>query len=439
MSYFFKKIIFFWVSVAGILLSNILHAQVQDTIVPMQDVYFNNPDTVKTDTTATISSIGKGEGFEIDTIVEQEISPLDIAKDRGLYIKASDGKMQLRILGSVRFSAMYDMVEMPTKNTFNTFYIPTGEDNVKLPNYFNSVRHSRFGFEVTRKMKNTNVFVRLEADFNGPSGELRIRHAYGQMGNFLVGQTWSLFSNVSSLPPTVDGSGPTGSVTLRTPQIRYRGKSFRGFDWSVALEYSVPDLYLFVSDTTSLRTVQMIPDFTGRIDRNGKLGHIQLSVIATTITIIDNNNNLSNSFGFGGSLSGTIDFTDIHKLLYQVTWGRSIAHYIRTFNGTGQDAAFNPATNNFEGLFSYSGFLSYGFNWNKDISTHLSFGSANQVNKEFQFDYDYRNSISLSVDTFWRVIEGARIGLEYVYGQRWDKDGTTGAASRVWALFYYDF
>ncbi len=47
--------------------------------------------------------------------------------------------------------------------------------------------------------------------------------------------------------------------------------------------------------------------------------------------------------------------------------------------------------------------------------------------------------MSFSVDSFWRVIEGARIGLEYVYGQRWDKDGTTGIASRFWALFYYDF
>ncbi|NOR74676.1 MAG: hypothetical protein GQ525_05910, partial [Draconibacterium sp.] len=51
----------------------------------------------------------------------------------------------------------------------------------------------------------------------------------------------------------------------------------------------------------------------------------------------------------------------------------------------------------------------------------------------------FKNSFSFSVDTFWKIIEGARIGLEYVYGQRWDKDGTTGEASRIWALFYYDF
>ena len=417
-----KTIVYLFVFATFILLSNSVYSQEKE-----------EQDTIK-----EVSSIGTGEGFEIDTIVKQEASPLDISKDRGLVIKASDGKMQLRILGSVRFSTLYDMVEMPIKNTFNTYYIPTSGEK-KIPNYYNSLNQSRLGFEVTRKLENSKVFVRLETDFNGSNGQFRIRHAYGQIGNLLVGQTWSLFSNVSSMPPTVDGSGPTGSVTLRTPQIRYRGKKFKGMDWSVSMEYSQPELNEHESDTTELTTVQMIPDFAGRIKRVGYFGDVQLSLIVTTITIKDYHGAISSSFGLGSSLSGTIDFSKKHKLLYQATWGRSISHFITTFSGTGQDAAFNPETNKFESLTVYSGFLSYGFNWRKDISTHFSIGSANQVNKSFQPNGAFKNSMSISADTFWRVIEGARIGLEYVYGQRWDKDGSTGAASRVWALFYYDF
>lgn len=60
-------------------------------------------------------------------------------------------------------------------------------------------------------------------------------------------------------------------------------------------------------------------------------------------------------------------------------------------------------------------------------------------NRSYQLDNAYRNSISLSFDAFWEIIEGARIGLEYAYGQRWDKDGTADQASRFLALFYYDF
>ncbi len=421
MSHCFKPIVCLLLCMAFVSLSAKVFSQEQDT------------------SKAVLSSIGPGEEFEMDTIVEQEVSPLDISKNRGLFITASDGKMQLRILGSVRFSALYDMVEMPVKNTFNTYYIPTGSDNRKIPNYFNSLNQTRFGFEVTRKLENTNVFVRLETDFNGSKGEFRIRHAYGHIGDLLVGQTWSLFSNVSSLPPTVDGNGPTGSVTLRTPQIRYRGRTKNGAKWAVAFEYSQPDLNPQESDTANLSTIQIIPDVTARIEREGIFGDVQFSVIATTISTKDKNSNISNAFGFGGSLSGTFDITPEHKILYQLTGGKSISHYITTFSGTGQDAAYNPETNKFESLFSYSGFLSYGFDWREDISTNFSVGSANQVNKNFQLNNVYRNSISLSVDTFWKVIEGARIGLEYAFGQRWDKDGRTGQASRIWALFYYDF
>ena len=91
-------------------------------------------------------------------------------------------------------------------------------------------------------MNTKKIFIRLETDFNGYSGQFRIRHAYGQINNFLVGQTWSLFSNVSSMPMMVNGDGPTGSVTLRTPQIRYSGYSNREVRWALSLEYSIPEI-----------------------------------------------------------------------------------------------------------------------------------------------------------------------------------------------------
>lgn len=183
----------------------------------------------------------------------------------------------------------------------------------------------------------------------------------------------------------------------------------------------------------------MIPDITARIERTGIFGEIQLSGIVTTITTKDLSSEISNMFGYGLSLSGTFDITQEHKILYQFTSGRAISHYISTFSGTGTDAAYDPGTNEFRALKSYGGFMSYGFDITDDISACTTVGAALQSNRSFQLDNAYRNSMSLSFDTFWEVIEGARIGLEYAYGQRWDKDGTTGGASRFWALFYYDF
>jgi hypothetical protein len=380
------------------------------------------------------------EQFKVDSLVRGEDSPLDIGKDRGLYIVTVDGKMQLRILGSVRYSVLYDMVEIPVKKTFNTYYIPTGDNNVKVPNYYNSLNETRIGFEITRILETQNVFVRLETDFNGAKGQFRIRHAYGQIGNFLVGQTWSLFSNVSSFPTMVNGDGPTGSVTLRTPQIRYSGQGKRGISWAVALEYSKPDLTVDDFNTSGISTVQLIPDLTGRFVWDGYIGVVQLSAVINAISKKDSSNKVTNTFGIGGSLSGTVDIPGKHELLYQFTYGKSISHFISTFSGTGNDAVFNPETKEFESLESFGGFFSYGIDWSLNkITSHISIGYAQLSNKDFQPDDSYRKSLSISIDSFWRFVEGARLGVEIIYGQRWDKSGATGQATRISSLFYYDF
>lgn len=119
-----------------------------------------------------------------------EDAPLDIAQNRGLIIVTPDQKMQLRILGSVRYFFIFDEIEMASKNAFNTHEIPTGEMNRPLFNYLNSLGQTRLGFEVPRHTGGKTMFIRLETDFAGPTG-LRIRHAYGQYGCFLFGQTWT--------------------------------------------------------------------------------------------------------------------------------------------------------------------------------------------------------------------------------------------------------
>ena len=386
-----------------------------------------------------MSSSSSAKQFAQDTLAMKKVSPLDIADDRGIYILTKDGNMQLRILGSVRFALNDDFAILPVQKTFNTYYIPVGADNIKINNFNSSLGQTRLGFEVHRKLKNKNVFIRLETDFNGQDNAFRIRHAYGEIGHFLVGQTWSLFSNVSSLPAMVDSNGPTGSVTLRTAQVRYFRSNRKGTNWAIAMEYSRPDLNTTELDTTGLSVVQVIPDFTARIERQGIFGAVQLSSVITTLSIKDANNEISNTFGWGGQLSGTIDFTKQHQLLYQLTYGRSIAHFITTFSGTGRDFIYNPETGKFDGLYSFGGFLSYGFDWTKHLKTNISAGYAELSNKAYQPGDTYKNSMSMSFDTFWSIVDGLKLGIEYVYGQRWNKDGSTGKASRISTLFYYDF
>ena len=51
---------------------------------------------------------------------------------------------------------------------------------------------------------------------------IRLRHAYGEFGNWLGGQTHSLFMDIDIFPNVIDYWGPSGMVFLRTPQIRWQ-------------------------------------------------------------------------------------------------------------------------------------------------------------------------------------------------------------------------
>ncbi|MCK5103117.1 MAG: hypothetical protein KAR17_09885, partial [Cyclobacteriaceae bacterium] len=77
-------------------------------------VYSQNADTTKT----MISTENQSHQFEVDSMGKKEYYPLDIGLDRGLFIVTSDGKMQMRILGSVRFLVVNDFVNFPIKKTF---------------------------------------------------------------------------------------------------------------------------------------------------------------------------------------------------------------------------------------------------------------------------------------------------------------------------------
>jgi len=395
-------------------------------------------DTLKT--IISTSSV-KQETINTDSIVKHEVSPLDISKNRGLFIIAQDGAMQLRILGSVRLSALYDLNELPIKKTFSTYYIPTGKDNINEISLHNSVNQSRVGFEITRKTGEHTVFIRLETDFNGPGGSYRIRHAYGQIGNLLVGKTWSLFSNVSDLPATVDKDGPTGTISAFAPQIRFSNDMNQAVDWALGLEYTIPDIFVYPTDSiaSNITTVQVLPDFTARLARKGAFGRIQLSFVLNDILTKDEKHNTSNAIGYGTSFSGKLNTFNKQNFFFQIAYGKSIAHYISTLNGSGQDAVYNPHTEKYENVTSLGGYLAYAYNWNPRVSTTISLGFSNVFNKSYQTDQAYHNSLSAAFDAFWRILPGARLGMSYQYGQRWDKGGDTGSANRLWALFYYDF
>ena len=75
----------------------------------------------------------------------------------------------------------------------------------------------------------------------GTSGNaINLRHAYFSYGGLTVGQTWSLFMDLSAGSETVDLEGPNTQISSRHPLIAYTlplGKS-----WKIACSAEMPSL-----------------------------------------------------------------------------------------------------------------------------------------------------------------------------------------------------
>jgi hypothetical protein len=239
---------------------------------------------------------------------------------------------------------------------------------------------------------------------------------------------------------SVNRAGAPGTISLRTPQIRYSFDiPFKKFKGSVAYEYSLPEVNQTDSVSLNYNNIQTVPNLTAKIRSKEKFGYLQLSGIITPITGLDTIGNKSYFLGFGISFSGYWNTHNKNKFIFQTTYARAVSHFVNMFRDHDLDLVYNPLNQDFEALSSWSGNLAYEHHWKNNLTSSVSFGIADIVNTSYQPPTAYHYSYSGSLNTFWTIVEGARIGLEYLYGKRINIDNSSGQASRIWVLFYYDF
>ena len=378
------------------------------------------------------------DSMNLDSTKIIEDAALDIAQDRGLFIVTPDRQMQLRILGSVRYLVVYDDRDLISKNSLITSQIKVDDPSQEIPNYYNGLDQSRLGFEVTRKTGKGNVFVRLETDFAGING-FRIRHAYGQYGRFLFGQTWSLFSNITSLPATVGFGGPTGSISVRTPQIRFTTRNifFPASIVTLGLEYFKPDI--FVPDTITGKSFQAFPDISARIEKRVKWGSFQLSGILPILSGRSAEGTNVFRAGWGVSFSTVINSWAGGKWYFQGAGGQAVARFFNDLSGQGLDLMFNPETQQSHLPFTFGTYLTYEHHWTERGFSNFTYGLLILQKEDFTPEDIYYRGNNFRVNTFWSIVEGSRLGLEYIHAFRTNKDGRKGTANRINLLFYYDF
>jgi hypothetical protein len=96
-----------------------------------------------------------------------------------------------------------------------------GEDG----NFYASVRQTRLGGKAgaPTKLGELKTQFEFEPSARADAGQttIRLRHAYGELGAFGAGQTWSPFMDPDVFPNSLEYWGPTGMVFFRNVQVRW--------------------------------------------------------------------------------------------------------------------------------------------------------------------------------------------------------------------------
>ncbi len=329
-----------------------------------------------------------------------------------------------------------------------------------------SVKQSRFGVKGTLPTGDSTppVNFKFEIDMFGvgvDAGQttIRLRHAYGEWGQLLAGQTHSLFMDIDVFPNTIDYWGPCGMVFYRLPQIRWTPYQTKTSQLAFAIEKPGNDVdsgnirLIEEFQNSTVRGDQTVPDFTAQYRMDGDWGHFQIAGILRRVGYeYQPDPNVSfqkgSQTGWGVNVSGAIklfvrdDVKD--KLLLQVVHGNGIATYM---NDGGMDIAPNAAYNPLAptptltaeavpltGVVAYS--ITIG---TANVSSSIGYSFTQVSNTNFQANNAFHKGDYASVNLLWTPVKKVLIGGELMYGKRTNNDGVTGDDVRFQFSVKYDF
>jgi len=314
----------------------------------------------------------------------------------------------------------------------------------KSGDFLMHARQSRFNVLATTPSPVGDVKAFAEVDFfgtrgtdlitNGSSPELR--QAYGQVGGLLAGQAWSNFVDLDAMPESLDYVGPAGVTILRQVQVRYTGKILdSGVTYGVSAENPFTDFTNGGAHTVT--TYEHMPDVTVALTDTGDWGHVSLRGVARDISVRDETSNTAESdFGYGVSLTSTLNTFDKDNLKFRLSYGDGIGRYIYDDAVSSKGAAYNGSTLETQSL--WSGYAAYQLHWTDTLRSNLM-GGYTAINNDTALLGTGQNKTIWSghANLIWEPAKAYKVGIEYMHGYRELDSGLSGTLDRVQTSFIY--
>lgn len=267
---------------------------------------------------------------------------------------------------------------------------------------------SRLGVRTTTSTAIGDIKAQIEGDFFGNGGGgFRLRHAYGEVGGLLAGQTWSNFMPIESYPTTLDFQGPAGIPFARIAQLRYTSELGGGFSLAGSLEDDAAGEHLAVTAAARYTFDQ---------------GFIKVAGISRQLT-----GDTETVDGFGVSVSGNAQ-------LWQ--GGLIQASYVAG-EGIGSQLVFGGADVDGNDAIETEG---YTLAISQQINDQFKIGAAygrREVDTGAFDDLEELETIHLSA--FYNPVDNVTFGVEYFTGEVTQFGGGTVEADRIQGSVQFNF
>ena len=368
----------------------------------------------------------------------------------------------------------YDNVPLDPKYQ-GFFRLPGTQDILKIGGYFktdfiydlkpagNTAAFVPSSFPVPQptSVNNTNVSIqptRLTLDFRVPTtkvGEVRfylegdlfgtnsttprLRHAYAQVKDFLIGQTFSNFMDPDAFPDTLDFQGPNGMVNLRNPQFRYGFALSPRTTFYVSVEKASSDV-LFKTPQFSSQPNAPAPDGAIRLRRESERGHFQVSAIFRDVAAFLPNGETGSVFGWGVNTSLGFKTVGRDNVIFAVAGGRGVSRYIQDTSGLGIDAEpTSTPTPHLEATPAVGVQAAYQHYWQKRLRSSAFYSYASVNNTDLASPTTYNHATYTGTNLIWNAIGSLNVGAEFLYGWSMDQNHKSANAPRIQFSAKYNF
>ncbi|WP_374527284.1 DcaP family trimeric outer membrane transporter [Acinetobacter sp.] len=298
--------------------------------------------------------------------------------------------------------------------------------------FYSTLTTTRLGLDINSSKENQPISGKLEIDFRGGTNNdtIRIRHAYLDYNNFLIGQTTSSFVDTDNHPQMLDFGSPLGIGSGRTPMLRYSNNLNSQTKYFVGLEQG--------------RTENRLPSLTSKLKYNYQNGNGSASLrgLAQEVRVKELNDKTKFSWGLG--LGTNYKLNNYFQINADYSHVKGDSNFILYTN-----SAYNYSENdeiiNLNEFDSFTLGLTYKIN--PKLQSTLAYGAMfSNNNNKFSETAISNNDTSQNkrlqqgwINLMYSPIIPLTVGVEYIYGERETFTGETGKDSRLSTMVKYSF